>query len=190
RGGQGSGTAGPGPYAARVQQRLQPGRGQGDSERDGGAERGRADGGLRARPGPGPGRGAGRRPVRPRTRLGRLGCWPGRAGSVAGRYSLRAYIRMASGKVTSTIPAAQASVYQTCEPTGPPTVSARTESARSVTGLTLTQACSQPGMVEVLASSTLLPNTSGMGQMNEMPCTVSGRGATKPTSTETQQTAR
>ena len=32
----------------------------------------------------------------------------------------------------------------------------------AVTGLTLTQACSQPGMVAVLASRTLLPNVSGI----------------------------
>ena len=81
-------------------------------------------------------------------------------------------------------------MYQTWLPTGPPTVSARTASARCVTGLTFTHACSQPGMVLVLDSSTLLPNVSGIVQMKAMPCTVSGVGAISPTSTETQQTAR
>jgi hypothetical protein len=75
-------------------------------------------------------------------------------------------------------------------PTGPPVISARTESARWVTGLTFTQACSHPGIVLVLASSTLLPNTSGIVQMNEMPCTVSGDGAIRPMTTDIQHTAR
>src|ERR1700753_1202476 len=97
---------------------------------------------------------------------------------------------MASGNATSTIPAAQASVIQALFPTAPPVVSARTASARWVTGLTLTQACSQPGIVEVLLSRTLLPNTSGMVQMNAMPCTVSGDGAISPISTDTQQMPR
>ena len=36
----------------------------------------------------------------------------------------------------------------------------------------------------------LLPKTSGIMKMNEMPCTVSGLGATRPISTEIQQIAR
>ena len=77
-----------------------------------------------------------------------------------------------------------------CEPTGPPTVSPRTASARWVTGLTLTHACSQPGMVDVLGIRMLLPKTSGIMKMNAMPWTVSGDGAISPISTEIQHTAR
>jgi hypothetical protein len=87
------------------------------------------------------------------------------------------------------MPAAQASVYRTDVAAGPPTVSARTASARWVTGFTFTHACSQPGMLLVLASRTLLPNVSGSMARNEMPCTVSGVGTTSPMMIGTQQTA-
>ena len=72
----------------------------------------------------------------------------------------------------------------------PATVRARTESARCVTGFTFVHASSQPGIVDVFGTRTLLPNVSGITQMNARPCTVSGDGATSPTSTEIQHTAR
>ena len=53
-------------------------------------------------------------------------------------------------------------------------------------GLTLTKACSQPGIVSV-GTKVLLPKLSGSTIRNMMPCTAPEVRATIPTNTEIQQ---
>src|SRR6266487_3423117 len=78
-----------------------------------------------------------------------------------------------SGANTSMIPTAQASAPISGRATGPLTRSPRSESVSSVTGLTLTQACIQPGMVEV-GTKALLAKVSGNSTVNPNTCTFSG----------------
>ncbi len=56
-------------------------------------------------------------------------------------------------------------------------------------GLTFTNACSQPGIVEV-CTNVLLPNDSGKMSRNMMPCTAPGCATVMPTHTETQREAQ
>ncbi len=145
---------------------------------------------LRRRPRPRPGAHPGRRAGPGRLIAGQGATAPGPPAAAAAQ-TRRRYIRIATGKATTTMPAAQASVYMAWRPTGPPTVSPRTASARCGDRVDL-----DPGLQPARhacacwACRMLLPNTSGIMKMNAMPCTVSGEGATRPISTEIQQTAR
>ena len=65
----------------------------------------------------------------------------------------------------------------------------RSASVSRVIGLTLTKACSQPGMVSV-GASRLLPNTSGKNAMNPNACTPCGVFTSMPMSADTQHMAR
>src|SRR5256885_13377432 len=86
------------------------------------------------------------------------------------------------------MPAIQASACQAGEAKGPPTISPRTALDRYVTGLTFTQACSQPGRVWV-GTNTLLPKVSGNMMMNPKPCNDCGELTNIPSSTQTQHSA-
>ena len=71
-------------------------------------------------------------------------------------------------------------------PIGSPIISARTVLTRCEIGLTLTNACSQPGIVSV-STNVLLPKLSGSTSRNMIPCTAPGVRAIIPTNTEIQQ---
>src|SRR5215471_19111687 len=77
---------------------------------------------------------------------------------------------------------------QTGVATGPPSTRLRLASVSAVSGLTFTQACSQPGSVVVL-TNTLLPNVSGNITMNPNPCRLCGDFTYSPSSTQIQPTA-
>src|SRR6266487_1753093 len=93
-----------------------------------------------------------------------------------------------SGANTSMIPTAQASAPISGRATGPLTRSPRSESVSSVTGLTLTQACIQPGMVEV-GTKALLAKVSGNSTVNPNTCTFSGSLTSMPISTGSHEKA-
>src|SRR6266536_2404121 len=93
-----------------------------------------------------------------------------------------------SGANTSMIPTAQASAPNSGRATGPLTRSPRSESVSSVTGLTLTQACIQPGMVEV-GTKALLAKVSGNSTVNPNTCTFSGSLTSMPISTGSHEKA-
>src|SRR5271170_3794126 len=73
--------------------------------------------------------------------------------------------------------------------TGPPSNRPRLALASAVTGLTLTQACSQPGRVLVWMN-TLLPKASGNMTMKLNPCRLCGDFTYRPRSTQIQPTAK
>src|ERR1700685_2634789 len=84
---------------------------------------------------------------------------------------------------------AQATECHAGAATGPPSIRPREALASAVTGLTLTQACSQPGRVLVWMN-TLLPNASGNITMNPNPCRLCGDFTYRPRSTQIQPTAK
>src|SRR3954447_2642450 len=92
------------------------------------------------------------------------------------------------GANTAVMMTAQISDCPIVPAAGTPLSSPRTASARIVTGFTLTQACSQPGMVAV-GTKTLLVNVNGKVTTNPKICTFSGLPATTPTSTASHDTA-
>ena len=102
---------------------------------------------------------------------------------------MRRYRRTASGAKTAVIAMLQAMECQAGVATGPPSIRPRLALASAVTGLTLTQACSQPGRVLVWMN-TLLPNASGNMTMNPNPCRLCGDLTYRPRSTQIQPTAK
>src|SRR5215469_8995478 len=82
----------------------------------------------------------------------------------------------------------QAMECQAAVANGPPSIRPRLALASAVTGLTLTQAWSQPGSVPV-GMKTLLPNASGNMTMNPKPCRLCGDFTYRPSSTQIQPTA-
>src|SRR3984885_16367300 len=76
----------------------------------------------------------------------------------------------------------------TAGPEGVPRISPRAALATCDTGLTFTQACSQPGSLPT-GTNTLLPNASGKIIARLRPWMASGVLATTPISTATQQIA-
>src|SRR5208282_2249608 len=99
------------------------------------------------------------------------------------------YRRTASGAKTTVIAMLQTMECHAGVATGPPSIRPRLALARAVTGLTLTQACSQPGRVTV-GMNTLLPNASGNITMNPNPCRLCGDFTYRPRSTQIQPTAK
>src|SRR3954454_13815958 len=92
------------------------------------------------------------------------------------------------GANTAVMMTAQISDCPIVPATGTPLSSPRTASATIVTGFTLTQACSQRGMVDV-GTKTLLVNVNGKVNANPKISTISGLPATTPTSTASQESA-
>src|SRR5262245_39436500 len=72
---------------------------------------------------------------------------------------------------------------------GPPRTRPRVASLSAVTGLILTQACSQPGSV-LVCTNTLLPKVSGNITMKPKPCRLCGDFTYRPSSTQIQPTAK
>jgi len=72
---------------------------------------------------------------------------------------------------------------------GPPVNRPRSASVSRVIGLTLTKACSQPGIVAV-GTSRLLPNTSGKNAMNPKAWTPCGVFTSMPMRADAQHMAR
>ena len=97
----------------------------------------------------------------------------------------RRYARSASGtKTTSRIPI-HTNVHSRCVATGPPTSSPRTAPTRCVSGLTSTNACSQPGIVSA-GTNAFEPKLSGRITSTRIPWTAPGERATMPTQTDAQ----
>ena len=74
-------------------------------------------------------------------------------------------------------------------PTGPPSSRPRTASATRVTGLALTKACSQPGMLAA-GANTALAKVSGITTRKPAICTDSGLRSEMPSSAITQDSAK
>src|SRR5579859_1300701 len=91
------------------------------------------------------------------------------------------YRRTASGAKTTVIAMLQAMECQAGVATGPPSIRPRLAPASAVTGLTRTQACSQPGSVLVWMN-TLLPNASGNMTRKLNPCRLCGDFTYRPRS--------
>src|SRR6185312_6620340 len=94
------------------------------------------------------------------------------------------YPRSASGKNTTSSPTIHANVQPTWVATGPPSISPRTALTRCESGLTFTNACSQPGIVEA-CTNALLPNDSGNMSRNMTPRTAPAVRTVMPTHSET-----
>jgi predicted ATPase len=94
----------------------------------------------------------------------------------------------ASGANTTAIARPQASAPRVGRSTGPPTIRPRIPSVSSVTGLTLTQACIQPGMVPV-GTNALEAKVSGKITVKPKIWTFSGWSTSMPISTGSQENA-
>src|SRR6478672_173161 len=93
-----------------------------------------------------------------------------RLASFSGCQALRMYVRTVSGAMTATITAAPSSDHTTWTPKWPSLTSSRTAVTTCDTGLTLTNACIQPGIV-FAGTNALDMNVSGNRMSIEMPCT-------------------
>ena len=87
------------------------------------------------------------------------------------------------------MPSAHSRERSAAVPTGAPTSSPRTALARSVIGLTFTNDCNHPGMVD-LGTSKLLPKTSGNITRKPNICTPCGVFTSMPISADTQHMAK
>lgn len=99
------------------------------------------------------------------------------------------YRRTVSTQLTSVMPASQAAASITGRPTGPPSSSPRALCATSVTGLCVTNAWSQPGMLAA-GANTPLANVSGITMRNPAVCTASGLRSETPISAISQDSAK
>jgi hypothetical protein len=87
------------------------------------------------------------------------------------------------------MPASQTADSAAGRATGPPSSSPRTASVTSVTGLWVTTAWSQPGMLAA-GANTELANVSGITTMNPAICTDSALRSEVPISAITQDSAK
>src|SRR5215203_4634562 len=102
-----------------------------------------------------------------------------------GDQALVRYALTASGANTARIRPAVPSAMNASSATGPPVSRPRTASVRWVTGLTLTHARSQPGIVSAEANM-LEPNVNGNSAMKPIPCTEPASRETMPSQIEIQ----